>query len=609
MTRHALVVAAILAGGCVGSGQTRSPRHDDDGGCGWVDEAIDLGGAKLGATLPYAAGARDTLIRTDEILGYLRVLRNAIDPDSEAVSMSPLVDARIDDLEKFRAAFVVAMDEAHASHERARAQVEAAKKCDGADLEGPDADTDPRLSSGDCRAAMRLWTAVRGVELMSAVRTRAVARHLRELELPAELAGAATGLVDDLLTHADKLDALDAAAEAKMLDAAADDDGSASSVDEITSVVSAAVGRCAHSWTGSGGHDDAGGDPRDNTVVVRPKYPDAVESEFAGGAFGSGILVRWRNGDGDTQTRIVTNAHVMGNATEAEITLAPWLDTRGPTAEPHAPLHATRLYGSPFDDLAVLRLDDPSGDVALGGGMQLRDSPVREREEVVAAGFPALGDAPSYQVTQGVVSNARVGRSSTDDKDDDTSGFIQHTAPIDPGNSGGPLLDRRGRVVGINTWKAKGRDATGFAIPAARVRLALRLAKQPGQFTVEHATAACHTVLAALSDDTPTIGLLQRLSTTMYDPSSPDLALQQAGTYRRAVRDATHDPGDAARTRIYGALRARLEREGGVAPLSTCQDVRALEDGRFAATVPTRTGAHEIVLAPDGDVLRVVMFE
>ena len=51
--------------------------------------------------------------------------------------------------------------------------------------------------------------------------------------------------------------------------------------------------------------------------------------------------------------------------------------------------------------------------------------------------------------------------------------IIQHTAPLNPGNSGGPLVDSRGRVVGINTAIIALAQGIGFAIPANTARWVL----------------------------------------------------------------------------------------------------------------------------------------
>ena len=99
----------------------------------------------------------------------------------------------------------------------------------------------------------------------------------------------------------------------------------------------------------------------------------------------------------------------------------------------------TIVAADPWNDLALLRRSNPAPDEVafLRGG---RDADAGE--EVMAVGFPygaLLGSQP--KVTTGIIS-ATVGI------EDDSRAF-QTTAPIQPGNSGGPLLDRSGNVVGV----------------------------------------------------------------------------------------------------------------------------------------------------------------
>ncbi len=61
-------------------------------------------------------------------------------------------------------------------------------------------------------------------------------------------------------------------------------------------------------------------------------------------------------------------------------------------------------------------------------------------EKVYAAGFPLNSDLESFMITSGNVSSLNPGQDST---------LFSITAPIQPGNSGGPILDRFGRVLGI----------------------------------------------------------------------------------------------------------------------------------------------------------------
>lgn len=98
---------------------------------------------------------------------------------------------------------------------------------------------------------------------------------------------------------------------------------------------------------------------------------------------------------------------------------------------------------------------------------------VSDGQEVFTAGYPGLGDKPAWQLGKGIVSN-----SAFFDEDltkNDSLSLIQHTAQIDAGSSGVPLLVRNNdqensyRVVGLNTWKAVARENANFAIPAAEI--------------------------------------------------------------------------------------------------------------------------------------------
>jgi serine protease Do len=157
------------------------------------------------------------------------------------------------------------------------------------------------------------------------------------------------------------------------------------------------------------------------------------------------------------QMFVVTNRHVVDFSDDAEVAVE-----GAPTTFPVEVLYADRVY-----DLAVLAFGEtrPQG----AGGLRLASSPVHDLEGVVATGFPGLGGQPSYQATRGQVSNERFvmqtrGTPLT---------FIQHTAPIDPGSSGGPLTGEGGAVVGVNAMKANGRDNVYLAIPADAVSAVL----------------------------------------------------------------------------------------------------------------------------------------
>ncbi len=134
-------------------------------------------------------------------------------------------------------------------------------------------------------------------------------------------------------------------------------------------------------------------------------------------------------------------------------------------------LRATTEDGDTRD--AMLIGDDPATDLALIR-LASRDLPVAELGDsdalqvgqlVIAMGHP-LGFRST--VSTGVVS--ALGRAMRSEHGRLIESIVQHTAPLNPGNSGGPLVDSRGRVVGINTAIIAMAQGLGFAVPATTAR-------------------------------------------------------------------------------------------------------------------------------------------
>jgi S1-C subfamily serine protease len=180
-------------------------------------------------------------------------------------------------------------------------------------------------------------------------------------------------------------------------------------------------------------------------------------------SLGSGFVV-------DKDGYIVTNYHVIEDAQEIEVNFSG--DDRVPA----------RIVGSdPSTDLAVLKIDAHSR--ALTPLPLGNSDAVRVGDAVVAIGNPF---GLERSVTAGIVSalqrNLTAPNGYTIDK------VIQIDAPINRGNSGGPLLNARGEVIGVNSQiesETGGNVGIGFAVPVNTVREVVSQIKAHGK--VEHA--------------------------------------------------------------------------------------------------------------------------
>jgi putative serine protease PepD len=166
-------------------------------------------------------------------------------------------------------------------------------------------------------------------------------------------------------------------------------------------------------------------------------------------AAGTGMIVR---ADG----LIVTNAHVIEGATTVTVTLA------------DGTAHNEKVVGKDASlDVAVLQITDGVANlptVTFAGGTP------EVGETVVAIGNAlALGEEPT--VTVGIVS--AIDRSIATSESESMEHLLQTDAAINAGNSGGPLVNMDGEVVGMNTAVASDAQNIGFAVPAATITQAI----------------------------------------------------------------------------------------------------------------------------------------
>jgi Do/DeqQ family serine protease len=175
--------------------------------------------------------------------------------------------------------------------------------------------------------------------------------------------------------------------------------------------------------------------------------PNGQERKYRSQGLGSGIIVRYKDGT----YYALTNNHVVDDAAEIRV------------ATKEGKEYPAELVGKDErKDLALVsfKTNDSYPLATLGDS----DS-VAVGDWAIAIGNP-LGEQFSFSVTMGIVS--AVGR--TGGPGGNINDFIQTDAAINSGNSGGPLVNIRGEVIGINTWIASnvsggGNVGLGFAIP------------------------------------------------------------------------------------------------------------------------------------------------
>lgn len=236
--------------------------------------------------------------------------------------------------------------------------------------------------------------------------------------------------------------------------------------------------------------------------VVEKSTPAVVYIEILGRHPFSGREVPVSNGSGfiiSSDGLIVTNAHVVANKRGVRVRL-----TNGDT------YNATVQDVDPAADIATIKISarNPLPTLALG-----RSSDIRQGEFVVAMGSPF---ALKNTITSGIVSSVQRGSKELGLSNSNMD-YIQTDAAIDFGNSGGPLINLDGEVIGINTMKVTA--GISFAIPSDRLRLFLdQAAKKRTSWFGESETKRRYIGVMML---TLTQSIIAQLK--LRDPSFPDV--------------------------------------------------------------------------------------
>ena len=167
---------------------------------------------------------------------------------------------------------------------------------------------------------------------------------------------------------------------------------------------------------------------------VIEKYKDIVIQIATPYSTGTGFLLKEHN-------LIITNEHVIRGNREVVID--------GKEFEKQI---VKVLYTDQRFDLAFL--SPPTGEVSLPNVTLYEKESMNEGEKVIAIGHPF---GLKYTATSGIISNMNHSQNELN--------YIQHDAALNPGNSGGPLINEAGDVVGVNTFIIRDGNNIGFSLP------------------------------------------------------------------------------------------------------------------------------------------------
>jgi serine protease Do len=276
--------------------------------------------------------------------------------------------------------------------------------------------------------------------------------------------------------------------------------------------------------------------------------PSRTETDLVIGrqrSIGSGVVI-------DAGGYIMTNAHVVTNARRVQVVLPG--STSGKNAARGRTVDATIVGVAREIDLALLKVDD-----ATLPFLPIADyDAVRQGELVFAFGSP---EGLKNSVTMGVVS--AVARQPDADS---PLVYVQTDAPINHGNSGGPLVNVNGELVGINTFVVSdsgGSQGLGFAVPGALAQMAYSKLRQFGHLHRGEVGILLQTITPTLAEG---LGLSQDWGAMICDvsPGSPaalaGLRMQDIvvsidgmsvdGVPRLAFQLFTRSAGDVVRLKV-----------------------------------------------------------
>ena len=252
-------------------------------------------------------------------------------------------------------------------------------------------------------------------------------------------------------------------------------------------------------------------------------------------SLGSGVVV------GPEQ--VITNCHVLREASSVAI-------HRG-----NVSYGAELEFPDPERDLCQLKVKELTAPAVSLGEL----SSVKIGQRVYAVGSPR---GLQLTLTDGLVSSLRGG-------DDGNKPFIQTSAAISPGSSGGGLFDAEGRLIGITTFQRVDGQQLNFAVPVDWVREVPQRGRE-----VMAKRKQMEEARAAAANTAP--GVVGGMVLGPYDPSLPKEMPQPGDTWTYAAVDVTYRPGD--RSRKYVHTVRNVTRGSIVEVMTSAQGTDAVEN-------------------------------
>ena len=305
------------------------------------------------------------------------------------------------------------------------------------------------------------------------------------------------------------------------------------------------------------------------------KYIDLILS----GAFGSGFLYN----DAKGNLYVITNNHVISQAHTISIKF----ERSDGTVKK---IENLKLIATDVEaDLAIMAL--PSGEkpfVTQGLVFLARD--VDEGEDAYSAGFPGLGITPIWQFGRGMISNASVRFPKSINDETMMGPYIQHTAQVDSGNSGGPLLIAQKNapsgyaVAGVNTLSGMRRQAANYAIPVKTLQTFITNALNPKPETFKASLdALLEKFVNGLGDNKAVFPHISEYLSTVCVGENAEYALEEL--FKRAPSSARRAFIEKSREDLISAM--------GIAVAWTIEDSIRTGSTTLKAEVKEITGEGE----------------